>query len=128
MMTIRLMTMDDLPLGQHLTRQAGWNQTEADWRRMLDLQPDGCFVGEGEGAPVATTTTCLFGRTAWVAAVLDEEALRRRGLGRALMQRALAFLESCGVTAVRLDATPLGRPLYEQLGFRAQFEVVRYAG
>jgi len=33
------------------------------------------------------------------------------------MECALAFLDNQSVTSVRLDATPLGQPLYEQLGF-----------
>jgi hypothetical protein len=32
------------------------------------------------------------------------------------------------VRSVRLDATPLGQPLYEQLGFVSQFSLVRFAG
>jgi hypothetical protein len=54
---IRPMTVLDLPLGLRLSRQAGWNQTGANWRHLLDLQPDGCFLAEWDGTPVATTTT-----------------------------------------------------------------------
>ena len=50
MIRIRTMTVRDIPLGLRLARQAGWNQTEADWRRFLDLEPEGCFVGELDGA------------------------------------------------------------------------------
>jgi hypothetical protein len=41
MIRVRRLTAADLPAGLALSRQAGWNQTEADWRRCLDLQPDG---------------------------------------------------------------------------------------
>src|SRR5207248_3510720 len=41
---------------------------------------------------------------------------------------ALEFLDARQVQSVRLDATPLGRPLYERLGFVEQFEVARYEG
>jgi GNAT superfamily N-acetyltransferase len=128
MIHLRPLTAADLPLGLHLSRQAGWNQTPDDWRRCLGLQPDGCFVAECDGAPAGTTTTCVFGRVAWVAMVLVEERFRRRGVGRALMEHALAFLDGQGVRTVRLDATPVGQPLYEQLGFRQQFRLDRYDG
>ena len=82
------MTAADLPLG--LCRAAGWNQIEADWRRFLDLQLDGCFVAELDGASVGTTTTCVFGRVAWVAMALVAEAVRGRGVGAALLGAALA--------------------------------------
>ena len=36
--------------------------------------------------------------------------------------------EELGCTTIRLDATPLGQPLYESLGFVPQYELTRYAG
>jgi predicted N-acetyltransferase YhbS len=125
---IRPLTAADLPLGLRLNRQAGWNQTEADWRRFLDLQPDGCFVAEHDGTPAGTTVTTLFGPVAWIAMVLVEEAVRGRGIGAALMHHALEFLDRRQVPTIRLDATPLGRPLYERLGFVEQFQLARYEG
>jgi hypothetical protein len=50
MIHLRPLTAADLPLGLHLSRQAGWNQTPDDWRRCLELQPEGCFVAECDGA------------------------------------------------------------------------------
>lgn len=128
MIAIRMMTGRDVPLGMRLKQQAGWNQREADWQRLLDLQPDGCFVAECDGAPAGTVATCVFGSVAWVAMVLVDESLRGRGIGRALMDYALEFLDRRGVASIRLDATPLGQPLYEKLGFVGQFSIVRYAG
>jgi hypothetical protein len=32
------------------------------------------------------------------------------------------------VASIRLDATPLGQPLYEKLGFKAQFHLARFEG
>lgn len=128
MIHVRLLTAADLALGMRLKAQAGWNQTEADWRRAFDLQPDGCFVAEFDGVPVGTVTTCLFGPTGWVAMVLVEQGVRGRGVGTTLMQHALAFLDGQGARRVRLDATPLGRPLYEKLGFVAEYVLSRYEG
>jgi GNAT superfamily N-acetyltransferase len=128
MMNIRPMTVADLPAGLRLSRQAGWNQLEADWQRFLDLQPDGCFVAEWAGKVAGTTVTNIFGSVAWVALVLVEESLRGRGIGMALLRHTLDFLDRKQVPTIRLDATPLGRPLYEQLGFAEQFQLARYAG
>jgi hypothetical protein len=111
-----------------LKAQAGWNQTEADWRRFLDLEPEGCFVAEFGGVPAATLTTCIFGPVAWIAMVLVEESVRGRGLAKALLAHALEFLEGRGVRSIRLDATALGRPLYEKLGFVVEYELARYQG
>lgn len=128
MISVRRMTVADVPLGMRLKTQAGWNQTEADWRRFLDLEPEGCFVAELDGVSAATLTTCVFGPVAWVAMVLVDEPLRGRGLAKALLAHALAFLEERGIRSVRLDATALGRPVYEKMGFAVEYQLARYQG
>jgi ribosomal protein S18 acetylase RimI-like enzyme len=126
--TIRPMTVADLPSGLALSRQAGWNQIESDWRRFLDLEPGGCFVAELDGAPVGTTTTCIFGPVAWIAMVLVDVAARRQGVGSALLRHALEFLDKQGVKTVRLDATAAGQHVYEKLGFVPEYPLARYEG
>ena len=128
MLSIRPFTADDISVGMRLKAQAGWNQLSADWERMLALQPDGCFVAVEEGMAVGTVMTCVFGGVGWIAMMLVDERLRGRGIGRSLMERALAFLDAQSVRSVRLDATPLGQPLYEKLGFTPQYSLSRYAG
>ena len=128
MLHIRLMTSADVPLGMRLKAQANWNQTLSDWRRFLDLEPDGCFVAEQDGEPVGTTTTCVFDTVAWIAMVLVDTAARGQGIGTRLVDHALAELDRRGIQSVRLDATALGRPIYENLGFVAQYELLRMEG
>jgi hypothetical protein len=65
---------------------------------------------------------------AWIAMVLVDSNMRRRGIGAELVRRALLFLEERGVRSVRLDATPVAQPLYELLGFRADYVLARHAG
>jgi ribosomal protein S18 acetylase RimI-like enzyme len=123
---IRRMTVTDLPLCRHLVRQAGWNQSDADWLRTMELEPDGCFVAEKEGVPVATTTTCCFGKCAWIAMVLVDTAFRNQGIAKEMLLHAIQYLENKGMTTVRLDATALGQGLYRKLGFEDEYEVARF--
>ena len=58
--------------------------------------------------------------------VLVDVSVRGRGIGTALMEHALAFTDGQRVGSVRLDATPLGQPLYEKLGFRSEQTVERW--
>jgi GNAT superfamily N-acetyltransferase len=125
---IRRMTAADIPLGMRLKEQAGWNQTVADWQRYLDLEPEGCFVAELDREAVGTTTTCVFGVIGWIAMVLVDARVRGLGIGSALMRHALAYLDQRGVLTARLDATPLGQPVYHKLGFVADYQVIRYGG
>jgi GNAT superfamily N-acetyltransferase len=125
---LRRMTTADLPLGMRLKDQAGWNQTEADWRRLFALTPDGCFVAECNERPVGTAAASVFGRVGWIAMVLVDEAYRRRGIGTRLVEQSIAYLGRQALRSIRLDATPLGRPVYEKLGFRVEYELARWEG
>jgi GNAT superfamily N-acetyltransferase len=122
------MTIGDLGLGMKLSGQAGWNQTEADWRRFVELEPEGCFVGELNGRSVGTTTTCVFRKTAWIAMVLVDVDARGHGVGTTLLEHSIDYLEQRQVGTIRLDATSLGRPIYEKLGFSADYSLARFEG
>lgn len=124
---LRLMTPDDVPGGMRLKEIAGWNQTRGDWERFLSASPEGCFVAEIEGTVVGTATTiCYEGRFAWIGMVLVDPAYRSRGIGTKLLERSITYLDSCGIPSMKLDATPLGKPLYQKLGFVTEYEIERW--
>jgi len=127
MTTVRLLTDADLPACMRLKQAAGWNQTEADWRNLLALAPDGCFGLDCDGALRATTTAVCFGQQlAWIGMVLTQQEYQRRGFARRLMEHALEYLRSRSVAWIKLDATDMGAPLYERLGFREEGRIERW--
>ncbi len=128
MLKIRTMTLDDIPAGMYLKNQAGWNQTSSDWRRFIELQPDGCFVGELDGRIVATTSICVLDAVGWIGMVLVDEPLRRRGIGSKMVEHCLKYLDERGVQTARLDATPAGLCIYEKFGFTVDYEILRMEG
>src|SRR5256885_40999 len=96
-----------------LKQQAGWNQTEADWARLLALAPDGCFGYECDGVLASTTTAICYGHDlAWLGMVLTDTAFRKRGFAGRLVEHALTFLDTRGIACVKLDATNMGEPVY----------------
>jgi GNAT superfamily N-acetyltransferase len=126
---LRRMTAADLDFADHLRALVGWNQTKADWLRFLAAEPEGCFVADLDGAPVGTATTIRYGSDlAWIGMVLVLPEHRKQGVGRALLRHCLQFLRNSGVSRIRLDATPQGRPVYEALGFRPEFDLNRWEG
>lgn len=126
---IRTMTSADLPLANELRRIAGWNQSPRDWAGYLEFDPQGCFVAEVDGVPQGTATTISYeGRLAWIGMVLVHPDQRRRGVGTALLQRAIGWLQDQRIPCIKLDATPMGRPVYLPLGFRDEYAVTRYLG
>ena len=127
---IRRLRAADLAAAERLRAQAGWNHRPADWRRLLDWEPAGCFAAWLDGRLVGTATaTALTPRLGFVGMVLVDVEQRRRGIGRALTSRAVEWLErERGCACVALYATPLGRPLYEHLGFGPEYGLQRWEG
>jgi len=121
---LRPMGEQDVPAGMGLKSAAGWNQTEADWRRFLSLSPGGCQVAVHNGAVVGTAAVLPFGkRLAWLSMILVAPEMRGHGVGTLLARSALAA--ASGIPLVRLDATPAGQPMYQSLGFTVEYPLAR---
>ena len=125
---IRLLFESDIPAAMKLKEAAGWNQTEADWLRLLRLEPNGCFAAIENDQLVGTTTTTTYGdELAWIGMVLVDPQYRRRGIATRLMETALAYLDA-RVAVVKLDATADGYRVYEKFGFKHESLVERWRG
>jgi ribosomal protein S18 acetylase RimI-like enzyme len=125
---IRTMTLEDTSAGMRLKELAGWNQTEEDWHRFLEASPDGCFVAEWSGRLAGTVATIIYGNVvAWIGMVLVDPQFRGKGIGTALLTKALDDLSVKRIPCVKLDATPEGRPIYERQGFRVEYAIERQA-
>ncbi len=126
-MAIRLLLPGDIPAAMQLKERAGWNQSNRDWRRLLEAEPEGCFAASLGDRLVATTTTTTYGKTlAWIGMVLVDDQYRRLGIATRLMRRALGYLQECEVRTIKLDATPAGRTVYEGLGFIGEALIERW--
>jgi ribosomal protein S18 acetylase RimI-like enzyme len=68
------------------------------------------------------------GGNGWVGGVAVVPAHRRVGLGGALTEAIVEFLEGRGMATVLLHATALGRPVYERLGFVPETAYVTLSG
>lgn len=125
---IRLLFECDIPAAMQLKQAAGWNQTEEDWRRLLALEPNGCFAAVKDGRLAGTTTTTTYGNDlAWIGMVLVDPKQRRQGIATRLMNVALDYLKG-KVATVKLDATAQGKPVYEKFGFQVESLVERWSG
>lgn len=98
-----------------LVTEAGWNQSESDWRIFLELGM--VYAIRNQGRVIATAATLPYGGTfGWISMVLISGEYRRRGLATRLMERCIAGLTGAGLVPI-LDATPAGRAVYVGLGF-----------
>ncbi len=90
------------------------------------LDRSGCvlYVGYDDDAPVVSGLGWRTGRTIGVYSIATIASARRRGYGAAMTARVVADGLIAGCDAAALQASEMGRPIYERLGFRT---VVRYA-
>jgi GNAT superfamily N-acetyltransferase len=124
---MRLLQEQDIAIAAELSAEAGWNQTEDDWRMLLQLNPENCFGIDADGRLVSTATLMCYGkRLGWIGMVLTHTACRRRGFARTLLLETIARADQLGIESLKLDATDQGQPLYESLGFRAEQPVERW--
>jgi len=86
------------------------------------IQPDGWFVASQEEHLIGTVGATNYGAFAHVGLMAVHPDVQRQGVGFALMQFILARLEQQQVPKVLLDASEIGRPLYDKLGFVAYDE------
>lgn len=107
-----------------LSRQANWPHRLEDWAMLLSLSTG--FVALNDGKVVGTTLLTRYGEdAAAINMVIVDEALRGKGVGRRLMDAALA---KCGDSECRLTATSEGLPLYKKLGFIETGAILQHQG
>ena len=81
------------------------------------------YVGYADGVPVVSGLGWRSGRTIGVYSIATVQSARRRGFGAAMTARVVADGVDAGCDVAALQASPMGRPIYERQGFRT---VVRY--
>jgi GNAT superfamily N-acetyltransferase len=124
---VRLLRPSDIPDCMELSNAAGWNQTPADWERILTLAPDACFGIEIDGHIISTTTAIRYAQElAWIGMVLTHPNHRGKGYARAAIEHAIRHTRAAGVRWIKLDATKEGQPLYTSLGFQEEYAVERW--
>jgi GNAT superfamily N-acetyltransferase len=121
---IRLLTENDVESALALSASCGWNQRAAEWRMMLQIAPSGAFTAATPDGIVGTAIGIDYGNFAWIAMMLVNPDYRSRGLGARLLEAAIGALPRD--LPIRLDATPLGRPLYERYGFVLESSLTRH--
>jgi GNAT superfamily N-acetyltransferase len=89
-------------------------------------RPDAAvYVGYADGEPVTSGLGVRTGTTIGVYSIATIASARRRGYGAAMTARIVDDGAADGCDVAILQASEMGRPTYERLGFRT---VVEYSG
>ncbi|MFF1393168.1 GNAT family N-acetyltransferase [Streptomyces sp. NPDC058287] len=125
---IRRLTPRDVTACADLSEDRGWPREEHKWGLLL-AAGTGYGIDDPDGGLVSACVVTDYGppnrpTLSAIGMVLVAERHARRGIGRRLMQYVV---EQADTTPLTLHATPYGRPLYEELGFKVtgRAEMVR---
>ncbi|PKW08802.1 Ribosomal protein S18 acetylase RimI [Streptomyces sp. 1222.5] len=117
---IRRLTLRDMTSCADLSEDRGWPREEHKWGFLLTAGK-GFGIDDPEGGLVAACVVTEYGpwdqpELGAIGMVLVAERHARKGIGRRLMRHVVSAM---GTTPLTLHATPYGRPLYEELGFKS---------
>jgi ribosomal protein S18 acetylase RimI-like enzyme len=124
MMEIRAFRPADEPAVVRLWAECGltrpWNDPHKDVLRKLSVQPELFLVGLVDGGVVASVMAGFDGHRGWANYLAVAERCRRRGFGRALMQRVEKDLEALGCPKLNIQVRAANAAVvafYERLGY-----------
>ena len=126
-MAISIQSLNDADLEAAAIVLASAFQRSGDWVSELQfcrrLQPNGYFGAFQHGALIGMVGATIYSNFAHVGMMGIHQQYQRNGIGTALMQRLLRWLDEKNISEVQLDASEKGQPMYEKLGFVAFDEV-----
>jgi len=124
--TIRTMRPDEISLAVDWAAAEGWNPGLADDACFASVDPEGFFIGELDGAPVATISCVNYGaRFAFLGFYIVRADLRGRGHGLRIWNAAIAH---AGTRVIGLDGVVAQQENYRKSGFQLAYANVRYGG
>ncbi|MGH7307193.1 MAG: GNAT family N-acetyltransferase [Candidatus Rokuibacteriota bacterium] len=115
--SIRDMRVEDVETAARF--MAIWGDKRPDLRFYLSHAQCRPLVAEVAGVVVGTGNTTFNGATGWMGDLFVTAEARRAGVGSALFETRMKYLETRGCQSIALLATAMGRPLYERFGFRS---------
>jgi GNAT superfamily N-acetyltransferase len=123
---IRIMRAGDIALAVEWAAAEGWNPGASDAACFATVDPDGFFIGEIDGEPVATVSCVNYDETfAFLGFYIVCAEARGRGYGLKIWNAAIAH---AGARIIGLDGVVAQQDNYKKSGFKLACANVRYGG
>lgn len=128
MLRINVMTQKDTLFAGALAEEEGWAHRREDFLRLIEFEPEGCFLAWQDEEPVGMVTTTSYGDYAFLGCLIVRKEERRKGIGLALMEQAISYLKEIRVETIELDGVFPAVDLYRKLGFKDKYLCVVFKG
>jgi GNAT superfamily N-acetyltransferase len=126
---IRCMQEEDLAFAAQCTANEGW-QSEDFTSLMIfyNYDPHGCFIAEQNGQKVGICIATKYAKSGFIGELIVLPEARGRGIGVALLNHGVAYLQQGGANSIYLDGVVKAVNLYERNGFRKVCRSWRFSG
>lgn len=126
---IRTMQPADLAFAAACTAGEGWSsETPPVFAMFRAHDAEGCFIAWSGDRRVGICVATSYGAAGFIGELIVIREMRRRGIGRQVMEHAIAYLQRRGAQRIYLDGVVAAVPLYERLGFRKVCRSLRFSG
>lgn len=125
MIQIKTMKHSDIEFAISLTDIEQWGHLEIDFRRLLHLDPKGCFAAWQDGNRVGIATTVSYGDYAFLGNIIVKKEKRGASIGPRLIQHAINYLDEKGIKTIELDGVFPAVAMYRYMGFRDKYRSLR---
>jgi GNAT superfamily N-acetyltransferase len=123
---IRNLRPDEISLAIDWAAAESWNPGQRDGACFAIPDPQGFFVGEIDGEPVATVSCVIYDeRFAFLGFYIVRPGFRGKGYGLRIWKTAMAH---AGARVIGLDGVVAQQGNYKKSGFQLAYANVRYGG
>lgn len=123
---VRTMSAEDVALALEWAAQEGWNPGLHDAACFRAADPDGFFIGEWRGEPVACLSAVAYGEDfGFIGLYIVKQAFRGRGFGMRVWQHGMDYLRNRNVG---LDGVVAQQANYRKSGFQLAYRNIRFQG
>jgi ribosomal protein S18 acetylase RimI-like enzyme len=126
---IRSMNTRDLGFAAECTAKEGWvSEDHTTLEGFFSHDPEGCLIAEVDGRRVGIGVATSYGHCGFVGELIVRPEARGQGVGAALLQHAVVYLQQRGARTIYLDGVVKAVDLYERNGFRKVCRSLRFSG
>ena len=122
MLRVRKMEPEDFSFAVELTSTMNWNMTSEDFEYNSQLEPNGCFMLLRDQERIGLATCISYGKVGWFGNLIVKKAYRKKGAGALLVNHAVSYLKSIGVTTIGLYAYTYLTDFYAKNGFKLDMD------
>jgi GNAT superfamily N-acetyltransferase len=120
------MSAEDVALAVEWAAQEGWNPGLHDAACFRAADPDGFFIGEWRGEPVACLSAVAYGEDfGFIGLYIVKQSFRGRGFGMRIWRHGMDYLRNRNIG---LDGVVAQQANYRKSGFQLAYRNIRFQG